>query len=402
MSSTTNPKTIYYFNPGHENAILNASPYYTPPANVVAMQQDLQCLPMWYANPEGYVFSSNILPQEYSDFINNNLQEVAKILLASDLNESSNYAVHLWGISPQSIHFFEELNHTTNAQLQIPSWNEKLRNLSSRETAVQCLSLLVKEFDDISDDIIPQFYFDLESIEKTVKTSQIQLLAKAPFSSSGRGLLWIPISKLTRTEQQILHGILKKQGSVSIERVLNKRIDFAMEFGINSITDVVFEGYSLFQTTNKGGYVGNYLGSQYYIQSLLESYINANLLEQIKIRLSAYLQSNFAPSYQGCIGIDMMIYDENGKYKLHPCVEINVRDNMGLLALQISKNHLDEGAAGHFYIDFSPEKSGIYERHLQMQKEYPLIISQKKFKQGYFNLCPVLPESKYRAYFLLE
>lgn len=393
---------LYYFNPGHENAILNASPYYTAPANIVKMQHDLQCLPIWYASHKDYVYSENHLPSDFHEFIKRNIQPVATIKTKKELDVSSIYSIHLWGISPQAIHVFQELNHSTASQMQLPIWNKYLLDLNSRKTAKECLSLLIKDIPDISVLILPHFLTELQNIEEIVSQTEYQLLAKAPFSSSGRGLLWLPIGGVTRTERQILHGILKKQGSVSIEKVLDKKIDFAMEFTIDSETKVIFEGYSVFETNNKGAYMGNYLGSQSNIESLLTSYIEPYLLDQIKQWLLEYLKVHFSPYYQGCVGIDMMIYFENGYHKLHPCVEINVRDNMGLLALRISQNYLAENTTGRFYIDFSSKENDIYNKHLQMQKEYPLAISQKKFQHGYFSLCPVSSDSKYRAYILLD
>lgn len=393
---------LYYFNPGHENAILNGSPYYMPPANVAKMQVDLESLPIWYADPEDYVYTYNGLSDELSQFIKNNQIRTAKTITQDQLNADSCFPVHFWGISPQSIHLFNEINRNTGSKLPIPIWNHKLQELSSRKTAATCLAKLIEEIPEISDNIIPQFYSDLESIENTVAQNKYQLLAKAPFSSSGRGLLWLPVGELTRTEQQILHGILKKQGSLSLEKALSKQIDFAMEFIISTDTDDYFTGYSLFETNSKGAYTGNYLGSQSNIENTITKYISIDLLESVKNRLSSYFKQYFAPFYEGCIGVDMMIYLENNTYKLHPCIEINVRDNMGLLALRFSKNYLDKTSTGHFYIDFSPKENEIYERHIKMTNKYPLILSNNKFKHGYFSLCPISEKSKYRAYILLD
>lgn len=402
MSNKKTNSKLYYFNPGHENAILNGSPYYTPPANIARMQADLESLPVWYADSNDCVYTRNALSREFSLFITNNGIPIAQTITQDQLDTNSSYAVHFWGISPQAIHFIEEINRQTGSILQTPVWNNKLEELSSRKTAAICLRSLVNEIPKISDNIIPEFYSDLNSIENTVALNKYQLLAKAPFSSSGRGLLWLPVRELTRTERQILHGILKKQKYVSIERALNKQIDFAMEFIISPDADDCFVGYSLFETNSKGAYTGNYLGLQSNIENTITKYIQKDLLESVKNWLSSYLKQNFASFYEGCIGVDMMIYLENDSYKLHPCVEINVRDNMGLLALRFSQNHLDKSATGHFYIDFSSKENVMYEKHIQMQEEHPLVLSGNKFTHGYFSLCPVSPRTNYRAYILLD
>ncbi len=98
----------------------------------------------------------------------------------------------------------------------------------------------------------------------------------------------------------------------------------------------------------------------------------------------------------------MMIYkDENG-YKLHPCVEINMRYNMGYLTLRLFENYIDPSSEGRFYIDFSAKEGYIYKTHLDMQKENPAKFFNGKLKSGYLSLCPVEEHSRYRAYVLIE
>lgn len=40
---------LYYFNPDTEMAIANGSPYYTPPANIVRMADELAYLPAYFS-----------------------------------------------------------------------------------------------------------------------------------------------------------------------------------------------------------------------------------------------------------------------------------------------------------------------------------------------------------------
>lgn len=397
-----NNKLLYYFNPGHEGAILNGSSYYMSPANVVKMQQDLELLPIWYANKASSVL---ITQKPNNDFLNNvyyRFQNLSSFVTKAEFDTQSAYEVHLWGMSPQAIHFFEELRNETFSKLTIPLWNEKIKELSSRKFAQACLSALTKDIQEISKDIVPEFHFSLDTIREKVESSSFQLLAKAPYSSSGRGLLWLPVGKLTRTEEQILHGILKKQTSVSIEKCLNKKIDFAMEFMADE-SSVEFAGYSLFETNSKGSYTGNTLMSQNNIEIQINQLIDSELIEKVKSWLKAYILQNISPFYQGCIGIDMMIYEDNSTFKLQPCVEINLRDNMGLVALRISQNYLGEDIRGKFCIDFCPQENELLNQHRQMQVNYPTLFDNNdKLISGYISLCPINIDTKYRAYILLD
>ncbi len=395
----TKPK-LYYFNPGHEGAILSSSPYYTPPANMVNLQNDLAYLSAWYAKPTDFVLLQAELPLQFKKYLSENLRPIAQGFTETNLDRSLE-DIHLWGISPQSINYFERLGDKYHLQFKLPRWKDELRQLSSRETAKRCLTDLCKIIPSISIDIIPDFYTNLDDIANTVREKPYQFLAKAPYSSSGRGLLWLPVGELTQTERQILQGILNKQKIVSIEKALDKKLDFAMEFILED-NNIHFEGYSLFETNNKGAYQANYIGSQKNIIEKLKVFIDHTLLEEVKKQLLKIIQEKFGEFYSGCIGVDMMVYQENGEYKLHPCVEINVRDNMGLLALRISENYMETGSEGTFFTDFSSIEGEQKTRHSEMKKKFPVLFSNRKIRSGYLSLCPVNKKTKYRAYILVN
>lgn len=391
---------ILYFNPGHETAVLNASPYYMAPANVVAMQSELSFLPAWYGNSEDVVLVDT--PEEYGNYystISTLFPSLPKAIDVQGVGECRNEEVIFWGISPQAVHYMGSICHSSCI---LPAWKEEYLLLHSRETAKDCLTKLVYSIDDISDNIIPQFHTQLNTIEEVVETSSVQLLAKAPYSSSGRGLLWLPQTGLTRTERQILHGILKKQGSVSVEPVLEKCVDFAMEFLVDNQGDISFEGYSLFSTSSKGSYLGNYLMGQSDIIAQLTYKISSELLGDIQEKLTEILKEKYASVYKGCIGVDMMVYKEGGVYKIHPCLEINMRYNMGFLATKLYENYVHPSAKGMFKIGFSAKEGDVFNRHQESLISNPLSMEDGKVRAGYLPLCPVTKDSHYWAYILIE
>lgn len=392
---------IHYFNPGHETAVNNASPYYTPPANIAAMQEELSFLPAWYADREDKVLvdSKN---EVYYSYLTEKFSTLAQPVSQNELTLYRDANVSLWGVSPQAIRYFEELNKELEINLDIPEWSEEYKYLNSRLAARDCLSELINSIPLLSQVIIPQFYTNLDDINRAVNTSAYQLLAKAPYSSSGRGLLWLPATGLTRTENQILHGILKKQGSISIERVLDKQIDFAMEFMADGKGNIAFAGYSLFYTNAKGGYEANYIGSQESIIEQLSEKISLDLLDSVKGKLINILSEKLTTLYNGCIGVDMLIYLEDNEYKLHPCVEINMRYNMGFLTCRLYENYIATQSCGKFYIDFNPKAEEMYNNHLLMEEKHPIRIENGKITSGYLSLCPINRSNRYRAYVLVE
>ena len=392
---------IHYFNPGHETAVNNASPYYTPPANIAAMQEELSFLPAWYADREDKVLVDS-KDEVYYSYLTEKFSTLAQPVSQNELTQYRDANVSLWGVSPQAIRYFEELNKELEINLNIPQWSEEYKYLNSRLAARDCLSELINSIPLLSQAVIPQFYTNLDNINRAVNASAYQLLAKAPYSSSGRGLLWLPATGLTRTENQILHGILKKQGSVSIERVLDKQMDFAMEFMADGKGNIAFAGYSLFYTNAKGGYEANYIGSQESIIEQLSEKISLDLLDSVKGKLINILSEKLTTLYNGCIGVDMLIYLEDNEYKLHPCVEINMRYNMGFLTCRLYENYIATESCGKFYIDFNPKAEEMYNNHLLMEEKHPIRIENGKITSGYLSLCSINRSNRYRAYVLVE
>lgn len=392
---------IHYFNPGHETAVNNASPYYTPPANIAAMQEELSFLPAWYADREDKVLVDS-KDEVYYSYLTEKFSTLVQPISQDELIRYRDANVSLWGVSPQAIRYFEGLNKELEINLNIPEWSEEYKYLNSRLAARDCLSESINSIPLLSQAVIPQFYTNLDDINRAVDTSIYQLLAKAPYSSSGRGLLWLPTTGLTRTENQILHGILKKQGSVSIERVLDKQMDFAMEFMADGKGNIAFAGYSLFYTNAKGGYEANYIGSQKSIIEQLSEKISLDLLDSVKGKLINILSKKLATLYNGCIGVDMLIYLEDNEYKLQPCVEINMRYNMGFLSCRLYENYIATESCGKFYIDFNPKAEEMYNNHLLMEEKHPIRIENGRIISGYLSLCPINKSNRYRAYVLVE
>ena len=393
---------FHYFNPGHEWAILNGSPYYMPPANVAQMQHDLAFLPAWYADEGDYVWVEKTLPNDFVNFLSKNfqlnVQAVSDEILLQNSQQLTNSEAMPWGISPQSIHFFETLNKKYALNLHIPQWQDCYTQFCHRETATQWLQMLCSNSSELSTQLIPRFLTSAEDVEQILQAeNQTSFLVKAPYSSSGKGLLWLPKGHLTRTERQIIHGILKKQKSVAIEHVLDKKADFAMEFHCNGVKKTDFIGYSYFQTNAKGAYESNIIIPQNVIEKNICDKAGNELIEKVKSGLTNLIDQHLSPAYKGYIGVDMMLYEQNGETKLHPCVEINLRSNMGIVTIHLQK-HLAENAQGLFRVEFSRQVGELYQQHLEKARRYPLSLSNGKVTEGYFPLCPVTPDCHYTAY----
>lgn len=349
---------IRYFNPGHEAAVWADSPFYQPPTSVLKLQKDLAFLPFYYADLGDYVY----LPGDHYD------DPIIQSLYGQ--------TVDFWGLSKSAIHLFEQFSEKYDLNLVIPKWSDRYKSLTSREFSASCLAALAEEIPGIAKDIIPVFYSDLSEIEYLNRNTPDQLLLKSPYSSSGRGLLWLEKPELSRSSRQIIAGMLKKQGKVSVEKVLKKGLDFSMQFDSDK-----FLGYSIFHTNSKGAYNCSYLASQERMEIFLSDCFKPGLFPAVIKKLQELIRERILPYYSGNIGVDMMIYiigEENDKgecYFLHPCVEMNLRKSMGYVSLKIFERMEQPDWSGYFTVKYNA----------------------KNPDERFIDLCPVHPDTKFRA-----
>lgn len=302
------------------------------------------------------------------------------------------------GNLPQSLQSYNQLKKESNWQLTLPFYDETYAHLCNRQTAAICLRSLFQFLPSLNKKLLPRFRSSIQEIETILHEEQEVFLLKAPYSSSGRGLLRVA-NKLRATDKQWISGILKKQGNISIELFLDKQLDFALEFFSTGKGNIFYEGLSLFHTTKQGKYLGNTLNTQEKIEKQITSFISQDLLNRVRDALSYILQDTISYLYEGYLGIDMMIYkDLAGTFHLHPCVEINMRHTMGIVALFFSNKYLAETSEGILRIEYYPTSQEAYQKHLTLEKTYPVHVEDGKIQSGYLALCPVTKQNKYLAY----
>ena len=395
-------RKIHYFNPGHENAVWADSHYYTPPASVCKMMNDLALLPIWYAKDNDYVIMNET--HQASRFLLSIPPEIrpsAIPVTPTELTLHDPAEAAPWGLSPRSIRFFETLR-TQNDHILVPQWKELYKELTGRQTALLCLSKICSSMhDEFAAITLPRFCTTSEEIRQFITAHPPPYILKAPYSCSGRGLYRIGTRDLDLQASRWIAGTIKKQGIISIERALDKVCDFAMEFEATGDGQIRFEGLALFNTSSKGTYSSNLLASQATIERHLSTFISTAQLLKVRETVTSVLAELFGFDYRGYLGVDMLIYRKENGFALHPCIEINVRYTMGLVALQLNKI-VHSSAQGQLVIDCHTAENSAYSEHLRMNDKYPLQLFDSCIRSGYLSLCPVQPDTHYRAYLLIE
>lgn len=400
----TSNKSVHFFNPGHETAVAMGTNAYTPDAAVCRMMSDLSLLPLWYGDPGDYVLTSQAEAAiRFVDSLPSALRPEPVPISAEKLCRmisSTPFDAAPWGISPHSLRIFEKLS-AQGAPIAVPLWNKAYRSLTHRETAALCLQKIRQKLPDAISVSGPCFCGDFEAIDTYMKNHRPPFLLKMPFSCSGRGLYPITESLCDEKAKQWTYGALKKQGVVSIEPMLEKVCDFAMEFYADGEGSVRYEGLSVFETLPKGTFTGGQLGSPEELQKSVNVYIPKNMLETVRENVILVLKEVLGNSYRGYVGVDMLVYRREGGYAIHPFVEINLRYTMGLVACRLSRDLVHPSSQGRFVISFE-KKGEALRTHRSLQKKYPLRLENGKIRSGYFSLCPVTDETNYRASVLLS
>lgn len=279
------------FNCSNDMALAAGVNHYVPPKRIQQMESDLASLSRWwhdtcFAGPWGW---SAATKRRYR------LMGIDESLLPSD------------------------------------SWLAEVRRLSSREHACLYIERMLR------DESLPLAHLvgehmrfcrqaDLQAMEQLAM--ERPLIFKSPWSSSGRGVF--VARGMDERALSRLRGFVSAQGGFAMDRFYERKlVDFAMEYYLDGEGTAIFLGYSVFSAGEGGAYGFNYVEPQ---SALIE---RIGVAPELLASLQAYHAAHLASlPYRGAVGIDMMkVLDADGKEKVHPCVEINLRMNMGVLAL---------------------------------------------------------------------
>lgn len=378
---------LWVFNPDHEMAIADGSRYYTPPANIVRMAEDLAYLPAYFSEAGDGVWMNKPLPAGFTES-RERLFGLQPVWVDDEAMEQIRVRQpEPWGWSPKMC-FLLRKQHA-------PVWQEKWKALYSRRTARLCLEELCTHLPFVEKEVIPVECGSVEEVKNAANGRFCMI--KAPWSSSGKGILSITEEGITAKSGEWLKGMLRRQGYLMVEKKLQKVTDFAMEF-YSGCTGVEFIGLSYFTTGEKGEYTGNYIGSQQKIEDSLKEQIKGEELEQVKTCLTEVLNRRIHSWYKGYLGVDMMVYRDPGEeLRIQPCVEINLRYTMGILALFLSRRFVSEESEGIFTVSHYVAP-GEAEAELEaLQQQYPLMMDGKRIRSGYLALTPVDTETRFVA-----
>lgn len=383
---------VYLFNPDTDMALADNRENYMPPAPVRQMALDLALLPLWYADEGSLVWAASDYNADFLRRANCQWKMNVRLVTTPELQEMENVEYLPWG---WNVALRKRLLGVGVKETLLPSADMLAvwREYASRAWVADWLRLLghIEGCCGESHNL-----YDEDACRRFVECHAASVL-KSPWSGSGKGLNWCK-GRFTDAISGWCRRVLDKQGLVTASPVYEKCEDFAMEFYADGVGKADFVGYSLFSTNASGAYEGNWLLSAQMFEDRMKGYGVRQVLDTVRMAVSEVV-GIYARFYRGYLGVDMMLCREaiSGQLKIHPCVEVNLRMNMGVVALKLYQRLLGSGCSGRFFIDYSPSADVLNDRHKADEQRCPLRVEDGKIREGYFPLTPITPRTNYRA-----
>ena len=386
---------VYVFNPEADLALAADTAHYIPPANVRQMAQDLALLPACYAPSGGFVLAASAYNEAFLESWRQAFGADVRLLVPPQLPEAEGAHVVPWGWNRAlRTHLLEQGMREDGLPLQAEL--DKYRQMASRTEASALLRALagLPGCGGRADNLRT-----LDDCRRYVEGTPGGSVLKAPWSGSGRGLRWCRTGFPPQVRDWCVR-MLQTQGAVVASPLYDKVEDVAFEYEADGQGGVRYAGCSSFCTNSGGAYLGNRLLPADELRARLCGYLPAEVWDEVRrwhIRLLSRHYS--AGGYRGYLGVDMMVCrGQSGGFFLHPCVEVNLRMNMGVVCCALQHRYLHPGFRGEFRIEYFPTARLLQERHQSDEARYPLVWRDGRVWSGYLPLVPVTPRSRYRAY----
>lgn len=420
---------LYIFNPENDLALANNDIHFIPPRSARVMAADLSMLPAWWAGSGAAVWvddadaarrlqlaSCGCCPRVswlYNPEVADAYRERGHVLpWAAQWTEGVSGATGMpaqvvstvvpWGWSPQ---LTERLRAMGVKETVLPDTDTLAlyRSLSGRQTAVTVLEEIHVRAETCRPYLLGESFVcedELSLIRRM--TAYPATLLKAPWSGSGKGLR----PGQAKYEGQLAgwcRRVLHDQGAVVVEPLYDKVMDFAMEFYADGQGTVCFQGLSLFDNTRQGAYSGNLLCSEAGKYERLRTYVPETVIDEVRDLVQKILGERVGGSYRGYLGVDMMVcrVPEAPGFRVHPCVEINMRMTMGMVALYLSRL-LSPAVTGRFTVRYEPGPGVLLEQQKTLVARLPRRMERGQITGGFWPLTPVSEHTHYAAEMTVE
>lgn len=347
---------LHVFNPDHDMALAANYPAYIAKAAGRRLMSAMAWLPVYYADVGDAVLlpDGSCEPPLQARLLA--ASRGVRLIGAAEANSLGGEIDQIcpWGWNPQIAYKLQKWLPRLSRLLPSDDFLRTVRQFSARSYAAEhVLRPMVEQGGGLfrGEAVACRSREDIEAALRRWTA----VVAKEPWSGSGRGLRYLDGSPDAH-QRGWLDRVVNTQGCVMIEPHYNKVADLAAEFYISRRGEAYYRGLSIFLTRN-GQYQGNILAPMDWQRRYIERWLPFEQYEQAVALLQSILSSAYK-GYMGPLGVDMMIVSED-KPRLHPCVEVNLRQTMGHLSLSFHNESsvpmlLNISADGDYHIEQRP------------------------------------------------
>jgi len=400
---------VYYYNPTCELAVANGSFSYMPPLLLQEMERDLSILPFSFGAKNDFVLTETEQSVGFVQKLKDSGFELPTFCALADLEAipaASFGNICPWGWSPATHFKLKNLKEKCTDEFKtspVSNWEKEHQLLFERSTSLILLSEILNN--NPTDWFIDQSLTGVkvtnyEEIELLLKKHS-PLVIKAPISSSGRGIQIIRSKTLNVSKRQWISGILKQQHYLIAEPFMEKLTDLSFQFQVLPNSEVDYLGYSVFETNSNGQYKGTLIHPD--LKSILPEENDVELEKMIRTTAKTIKEelgkSVYANFHRGFLGVDALIFKNQNRIMMQPCIEVNSRMNMGILTKLLEKK-IHPHSSGQFELYYgSPGEYCNFER--EQTKLNPLKFLDGKLNSGFLSLVEPDQNKKFGAYISL-
>jgi hypothetical protein len=405
---------LFFFNPTNEMAIANGQVSYMPPLQLQKFERDLASLPWLLGNEKDFILVRDLKGNSL-EHIRDLGWKIPKII--TDLQDIENKdRVNLmpdpWGWSPAVYRLFNNFQESTHPEWKnhpFFEWKKNHARLLSRETGYRLLNQLHQikakspgDYDLIYFASMPLVVKDKGSLPQIMKSLDLPAVIKTPFSASGRGLFRIRDERDDPENSPWVHGMLKRQGCIYIEKMLRKIQDVSFQFVISKY-EIKYLGHNFFYTDPSGQFAGCAIGWPRTGSPLFsdEQKVKAAIKQASELVFHGLKEMEINRLYAGTAGVDGIFFeDDQGNLKVQPCLEMNLRHNMGLANL-LFKRKVHQNARGTW-------RTGTFKRNqwktfcAEQIHAKPFIFQDGKLIKGFLPFVDPSGEKMFGAWLELE
>lgn len=330
----------HLFFPENDIALGRNIANYTAPRAAVGLRMSGQLLPLWFMEPDDVVVAQEV-DAAWLDEQRRRFGLTARIFDGC----TAGFKPAPWGWSLASRRWFERLGFDSST-MPDDRRIEEIRLLSHRRTALKIAARLQAE--GLSATPVGRECATPDEVEAFAESAG-EVVVKLPWSSTGRGVVMFGADEFDSYRKQIA-GMIANQGSVCCEPRLKCVQDLAMLFTIAG-GRVRYEGLSVFRSAASGSYEGNILAPQSELEQMCAQMLGYDSPVKAQKALPTILEDIIGKAYEGPLGVDMMIYENSdGTRALDACIELNLRNTMGHVALQFFRRYCHDSFRGMFRV----------------------------------------------------